>query len=165
MHAPTEESTHTHQHHMNMVFANHSKEDVIHPFTAKGICTSPGGLFNPEVTKQNRQYSTRFVEDTQVLCKAGKIVSPKVLQQKAFSWYYHYLQHHGQTCLEETLHAAMYWTGIINTIQSHVKKTVVLVTLTILTQAQVWEIPYKACHHKPLGKVMCGSNTTIHSQR
>ena len=81
MHAPTEESTHTHQHQMNMVFANRSKEDVIYPFTAKGNRTSPGGQFSPEVTKQNRQYSTQFVEDTQVLCKAGKIVSPKVLQQ------------------------------------------------------------------------------------
>ncbi len=29
MHAPTEESTHTHQHQINMVFTNHSEEDVI----------------------------------------------------------------------------------------------------------------------------------------
>ena len=54
-------------------------------------------------------------------CKDGKIVIPKVLQHRAVSWYYHYLQHPGQTRLEETLHAAMYWTGIRNTIQSHVK--------------------------------------------
>jgi hypothetical protein len=37
MHAPTEESTHTHQHQMNMVFANCSKEDGIYPLTVKGI--------------------------------------------------------------------------------------------------------------------------------
>jgi hypothetical protein len=37
MYAPTEESTHTHQHQMNMVFANCSEEDVIYPFTAKEI--------------------------------------------------------------------------------------------------------------------------------
>ena len=35
MHAPTEESTHTHQ--INMVFANCSKEDVIYPLTVKEI--------------------------------------------------------------------------------------------------------------------------------
>ena len=29
MHAPTEESTYTHQHQISMVFANRSKEDVI----------------------------------------------------------------------------------------------------------------------------------------
>jgi hypothetical protein len=37
MHAPTEESTITHQHQINTVFANHSKEDVIYPLTVKEI--------------------------------------------------------------------------------------------------------------------------------
>jgi hypothetical protein len=35
MHAPTEESTHTHQ--IYIVFANRSKEDVIHPLAVKKI--------------------------------------------------------------------------------------------------------------------------------
>ena len=35
MHAPTDEGTQTHQHQMNMVFANRSKEDVIYPLTVK----------------------------------------------------------------------------------------------------------------------------------
>jgi len=37
MHAPTEESTHTHQNQINMVFANHNEEDVIYPFIVKEI--------------------------------------------------------------------------------------------------------------------------------
>ncbi len=37
MHAPTEESTITHQHQINMVFANRSEEDVIYPLTLKEI--------------------------------------------------------------------------------------------------------------------------------
>ena len=37
MHAPTEESTHTHQHQTNMVLANHNEEDVIYPLTVKDI--------------------------------------------------------------------------------------------------------------------------------
>jgi hypothetical protein len=37
MYAPTEESTHTQQHQLNMVIANCSKEDVIYPFTVKEI--------------------------------------------------------------------------------------------------------------------------------
>jgi hypothetical protein len=37
MHAPTEESTLTHQHQINMVFANRSEEDVIYPLTVKEI--------------------------------------------------------------------------------------------------------------------------------
>ena len=32
-----EESTYTGQHQINMVFANHSKEDVIYPVTVKEI--------------------------------------------------------------------------------------------------------------------------------
>jgi hypothetical protein len=49
------------------------------------------------------------------------MVIPKVLQRRAVSWYHHYLQHPGHTRLEETLHAAMYWKGMRNTIRSHVK--------------------------------------------
>ncbi len=67
------------------------------------------------------KYSTHLVEDTEVLCKDGKMVIPKVLQRRAVSWYHHYLQHPGHTRLEETLHAAMYWKGMRNTIRSHVK--------------------------------------------
>ena len=37
MHAPTAESTQAHQHQINMVFANHSKKDVIYPLTVKEI--------------------------------------------------------------------------------------------------------------------------------
>ena len=37
MHAPTEESTYSHQHQINMVFPNRSKEDVIYPVTVKEI--------------------------------------------------------------------------------------------------------------------------------
>jgi hypothetical protein len=62
-----------------------------------------------------------LVEDAQVLCKDGKIVIPKVLQNCAVSWYHHYLQHPGHTHLEETLHATMYWKGMRCTIWSHVK--------------------------------------------
>ena len=121
IHAPTEESTLTCQYQINMVFTNRSEEDVIYPFNSKGNCTSPGGRCSPEETKQNKQYSTQVVEDTQVLCKDGKMVISKVLQYRAVSCYHHYLQHPGHTCLEETLHAAMFWTGMRNTIRSHVE--------------------------------------------
>ena len=103
---------------------------MMYPFTVKGNYTSPRGQFSPEETKQNRQYPTQLVEDIQVLCKDGKSVIPKVLQLRAVSWYYHYLQHPGQTRLEETLLTVMYQAGKIHTIRSHVKATVVLVTFT-----------------------------------
>ena len=74
----------------------------------------------PALSKTDK-YSTQLIEDTQVLCKDGRMVIPKVLQGRAVSCYQHYLQHLGPTCLEETLHTMMYWKGMRNTIRSHVK--------------------------------------------
>eukprot|EP00804_Cyclotella_cryptica_P019686 CCRYP_016449-RA/>CCRYP_016449-RA protein AED:0.58 eAED:0.31 QI:0/0/0/1/0/0/2/0/150 len=45
----------------------------------------------------------------------------KILQSQAVSWYHCYLQHPGHTCLEEMLHAVMYWAGMRCIIRSHVK--------------------------------------------
>ena len=50
-----------------------------------------------------------------------KMAISKVFQCRAVSWYHHYLQHPGHTRLEETLHAAMYWKDMRNTIRSYVK--------------------------------------------
>ena len=119
--APPEESTTNQQHQMNMVFANRSEEDVIYPLTVKEIALAQErDLVLKKLTKMEK-YSTLLVEDTEVLCKDGKMVIPKVLQRRAVSWYHHYLQHPGHTRLEETLNAAMYWKGMRNTIRSHVK--------------------------------------------
>ena len=50
------------------------------------------------------------------------MVIPTSLQQRAVAWYHHYLQHPGNTCLEETLCLSIYWKGIRKTVQSHTKK-------------------------------------------
>ncbi len=49
------------------------------------------------------------------------MVLPTALHRRAISWYHHYLQHPGATCLEETLSAEMYWTGMRSTIRKYVK--------------------------------------------
>ena len=122
MHAPTEESTITHQHQINMVFTNHSEEDVIYPLTVKEIAQAQEDDLVLKKLSKTDKYSSQLVEDTQVLCKNGKMIIPKVLQCRVVSWYHHYLQHPGHTCLEETLHTAMYVKGMRNIIQSqHVK--------------------------------------------
>ena len=106
---------------INVVFANRSKEDVIYPLTVKEITQAQKDDAVLKKLSKTDKYSTQLVEDTQVLCKDGKMVIPKVLQHRAVSWYHHYLQHPGNTRLEETLHTAMYLKGTRNTIQSHVK--------------------------------------------
>ena len=52
--------------------------------------------------------------------KNGKLVIPRALQHHAVIWYHHYLQHPGNTCLEETLRAAMYWKYMHSTVRSYV---------------------------------------------
>ena len=57
-HAPTEESTHTHQHQINMVFANHSEEDVIYPRTEKGIAQAQKDDLVLKKLSKTDKYST-----------------------------------------------------------------------------------------------------------
>ena len=118
---PQKRAQQNQQHQKNMVFVNPSEEDVIYPLTVKEIALAQErDLVLKNLTKMEK-YSTHLVEDTKVLCKDGKMVIPKILQHRAVSWYHHYLQHPGHTCLEEMLNAAMYWKGMQNTILSHVK--------------------------------------------
>jgi hypothetical protein len=55
------------------------------------------------------------------MCKEGRMIIPKPLQCCAVLWYHHYLQHPGNTCLEETMNATMYLKGVCTTIQSITK--------------------------------------------
>ena len=78
---------------MNMMFANHSKEDVIYPLIVKEIALAQErDLVLKKLTKMEK-YSTHLVEDTEVQCKDGKMVIPTVLQCRAVSWYQNNLQH------------------------------------------------------------------------
>jgi hypothetical protein len=62
-----------------------------------------------------------LIEDTKVLCKKGKLMIPTSLMHRAVSWYHHYLQHPGQSRLEETMRSMMYWKGMRTTIRRYVK--------------------------------------------
>ncbi len=79
------ENTSAHQEQMNLVFANRSKEDVIYPLTVREIAQAQ--KLDASLKKFNDQYSTQLVENTEVLCKDGKMVIPAALQHHAVSWY------------------------------------------------------------------------------
>ncbi len=106
---------------MNNVFANHSKEEEIYPRTVKEIAKAQklDRLFKATTLKD--KYDKTLIENTSVFCKNRKIVIPQSLQHRDVSWYHHYLQHPGNTCLEETLKAAMYWIQMHSTVCSCVK--------------------------------------------
>ncbi len=105
-------STTQHLEFMNYVFANRSDDDEIYPLTVKEIAQEQKkdkSLL--KLTKEDK-YKLVLVENTEVLCKDGKLVILKSLQHRTVSWYHHYLQHPRHSRLEETLRAAMYWKSM-----------------------------------------------------
>jgi hypothetical protein len=94
---------------------------LIYPLTVKKIAQAQEDNAVLKKLCKTDKHSTQLVENTHFLCKDDKMGIPKVLQHSAVSMYHHYLQHPRHTCLEEKLCAAMYWKGMRNTIQSHVK--------------------------------------------
>jgi hypothetical protein len=115
-------STSNHEASMTHVFANRSDEEEIYPLTVIEIAAEQQHDKAIKQLKTSDKYKVLLIEDTSVLCRDGKLVIPKSLQHRAVSWYHHYLQHPGHSRLEETMKAAMYWTGMRNTVRSYVKK-------------------------------------------
>ncbi len=85
---------------MNSEFASHSKEEEIFPLTVIEIAEAQklDKLF--KVTALKEKYEKTLIENTSVFCKNRKLVIPWSLEYHAVSWYHHYLQHPGNTCLE-----------------------------------------------------------------
>jgi hypothetical protein len=109
------------------VFATDGEEDKVYPLTIIEIAKAQkkdqnlkiyykGNAKTPE-----KGMSFQLIENTKVLCKDDKLIIPASLQHRAVSWYHHYLQHPGHSCLEETMRSVMYWKGMRHTIRSYVK--------------------------------------------
>ena len=65
---------------MNFVFANCSKENSIYLFTTREIAESQSKDTQLVALTTQEGYSTKLVENIKVLCKDGKLVIPKDLQ-------------------------------------------------------------------------------------
>jgi hypothetical protein len=103
------------------VFANIQEEESIYPLCVSEIAEAQTKDNNLKKLTKLDKYEINLVDDTEVLCKNGKLVIPKSLQQHAVEWYHHYLQHPGATRLEETLRGAMYWKGMWRIVRAFVK--------------------------------------------
>ena len=97
---------------LSFVFAKAQEEESIYPLCVSDIAEVQ--TMDKNLTKLTKldKFKINLVDDTEILCKNGKLVIPKSLQQHAVEWYHHYLQHPVTTCLEETLRGAMYWKGM-----------------------------------------------------
>ena len=87
---------------MNIMFGNSSEEMEIYLLTVKEISEAQKSDHALKKQKLSEKYKQLLVENTLVLCKDGKMVIPKNLQHQAVSWYHRYIQHPGDSHLEET---------------------------------------------------------------
>jgi hypothetical protein len=114
-------STNKHNYSMNNVFVNCSEEEEIYPLTVREIAKAQR-LDRPfKTTTLKEKYEKALIKNSPLFCKNGKLVIPQSLQHHAVSWYHYYLQHPGNTHLEETLKAAMYWKQMHSPVHSYVK--------------------------------------------
>jgi hypothetical protein len=112
---------------LNLVFANHGKEDEIYPLTTIEIAEAQQKDRELEVYYKGNAKTPKedihfqLIEDTKLLCKNDKLIIPASLRHRAVSRYHHYLQHPSHSRLKETMRSLMYWKGMRNTIRSYVK--------------------------------------------
>ena len=66
-------------------------------------------------------YSTKVIEDSEVITLKGKIVVPLALQGRIVAWYHEYLRHPGQTRMENTIGSLFVWNKMRNHIRNYVK--------------------------------------------
>ena len=117
--------------HVNHVFANISEEENdIYPPTISEIAANQrrSRVYKPYIKnkpfkKRDKKISLKVIDDTDVLVYEGKrlVIPGTEMQSRIVQWYHHYLQHPGETRLEETLTAIMYWPGMRYRIRKHVK--------------------------------------------
>jgi hypothetical protein len=111
----------------SLVFAHHKEEDKIYPLALTEIADAQHKdqelkvYFKQTQKMPQKDIGLHLIEDTKVLCKYGKLMIPTSLRHRAVSWYHHYLQHPGQSHLEETMRSVMYWKGMRTTIRRYVK--------------------------------------------
>ena len=73
-------------------------------------------------SSSEHQYRVSILEDTRIITDgAYRMVIPSSLQERAVQWYHHWLQHPGQTRLEETLRHSMTWPNLRGVVRKHTK--------------------------------------------
>jgi hypothetical protein len=109
------------------VFSHHKEEDEIYPLMLTERADAQRKdqelkvYFKKSAKMPQKDIGLHLIEDIKVLCKNGKLLVPSSLRHRAVSWYHHYLQHPGHSCLEEMMRSVMYWKSMRTTIRRYVK--------------------------------------------
>ena len=73
------------------------------------------------VQKSKSEYSTRIVEDVEVITYKDKIVIPNSLKKRILWWYHEYLIHPGETRMEATLRQTLTWPNLTDDVRKYVR--------------------------------------------
>jgi hypothetical protein len=98
---------------LNIVFATHGEEDEIFPLTiaekseAQHKDQELKVYFKKDAINPKEDICFHLIEDTKGLCKNDKLIIPASLRHRAVSWYHHYLQPPGHSCLKKTMRSVM----------------------------------------------------------
>ncbi len=109
------------------MFSHHKEEDEIYPLMLTERADAQRKdqelkvYFKKSAKMPQKDIGLHLIEDIKVLCKNGKLLVPSSLRHRAVSWYHHYLQHPGHSCLEEMMRSVMYWKSMRTTIRRYVK--------------------------------------------
>ena len=109
------------------MFAHHKEEDELYPLTLTEIAEAQRkdqelkAYLKKNAIMPQKDIGLHLIEDIKAQCKNGKVMIPTSLRHRAVSWYHHYLQHPGHSCLKETMRSVMYWKGMRTTIRKYVK--------------------------------------------
>jgi hypothetical protein len=110
-----------------LVFGNQEEEEEVYPLTLTEIADAHckdqelKAYLKKNAIMPQKDIGLHLIEDMKVLCKNEKAMIPTSLWHRAVSWYHHYLQHPGNSRLEETMRSMMYWKGMCTTIRKYVK--------------------------------------------
>ncbi len=82
---------------LNIVFANHRKEDEINPLSTIELAEAQQQdqefkvYFKQNAKTPKEKIRFQLIEDTKLLCKNDKLIIPASLQHRAVSLYHNYL--------------------------------------------------------------------------
>jgi hypothetical protein len=82
MHIESAESTYNHQEQIHLVFENCNEENVIYPLTVTEVTQAQKDDVVLKKLNKHDKYSSQLVEDTEVLCKEGKLSSPLLFKTR-----------------------------------------------------------------------------------
>jgi transposase InsO family protein len=102
--------------------ARNSEEEETFPLSPTLLATEQrkDKTLMRNVKRASNIYSTRTIEDVELITYHDKIVVPLTLRSRIIAWYHQYLQHPGMTRMEKTLRQTLTWPNLSKDVEKYV---------------------------------------------